>query len=144
MLTSTPKTKLSPRSAALPFVAIDPIPPSYSLAQTVELLGLKSPQAFRQSGLESSITSYLLSASEHTARGVRVYDAAEVQAWALRLARLRLAQRSGEIRNSRFPLLEAPADADHDALCPKCGAFARRGAKGSILCLHGHRTSPPS
>ena len=144
MLTSILKTKPPLHSAALPFAAIEPMPPSYSLSQTVELLGLKSPQAFRQSGLESRITSYLLSTFEHTARGVRVYNAAEVQAWALRLARLRLAQRSGEIKNSRFPLVEAPADAEHDALCPRCGAFGRRNAKGIILCLHGHRTPPPS
>lgn len=108
--------------------------PVYDLDDTLNVLGLKSRQLFHQSGLAHSIRFYQVGK-------VRLYNAADVQEWARRLARLRLAQRAAELRQ-RYPLTQAPATAERDAVCPKCQAFARRSANGDLWCLQGHRTPP--
>jgi hypothetical protein len=122
-----------------PFANVKPLTQVYDLGTTLKLLGLRSRQAFRQSGVERQIKSYPLSSGGK----LKVYDAAEVREWAFRLARLRLAQQLGEIDNARYPLIAAPAGSERDVACPQCGAFARRDPHGHILCMNRHRTRPP-
>jgi hypothetical protein len=124
--------------ASFPFGGQNPTTlngPVLDLRGTIGALGLKSRQMFRQSGLDRKIRSYQIGR-------IRVYDAAAVGEWARRLARLRLAQKAGEL-HQRYPLAKAPAGDEQDANCPHCGAFARRGSNGEIWCLKGHHTPSP-
>lgn len=128
------------KSLPTPFTDVKPLTQVYDLGTTLKLLGLRSRQAFRQSGVEKQIKSFPLSSGGK----LKVYDAGQVREWAYRLARLRLAQQLGEISNARYPLVDAPAAAERDVACPQCGAFARRDPHGHILCMNRHRTRPPS
>jgi hypothetical protein len=131
---------MMPKSLPTPFADVKPLTQVYDLGTTLKLLGLRSRQAFRQSGVEKQIKSFPLSSGGK----LKVYDAAQVREWAYRLARLRLAQQLGEIDNARYPLVEAPAGNDRDVACPQCGAFARRDTHGHILCMNRHHISPRS
>ena len=131
--------KPRPAQAGVSHPAVEPIRlrgPVYDLQATLKMLNLKSRQAFVQSGLDQHIRSTRIGS-------VRVYDAEDVDAWALRLIRLRLDQGLGE-SNHRVPLTQAPEADGRDTECPKCHGFARRSVKtGKMLCTNRHRTHPP-
>lgn len=121
-----------------PFFAAEPTPPAYDLPTTLKMLGLESRQHLRQSGLQQVLKPVQLEAR------VTLYEASSVQAWARRLARLRILQALGE-RDPKAPLLQAPADPARDTVCPKCGGFALFNGDGSAArCLKGHSTSAAS
>ncbi len=122
-----------PASPETPFFAAEPTPPAYDLPTTLKMLGLESRQLLRQSGLQQALKAVQLEAR------VTLYEAASVRAWAKRLARLRIRQAWGEV-DGRTPLLEAPADAQRDTVCPVCGGFAQRGPGAATRCLKGHVT----
>ncbi len=119
-----------------PFYAAAPLPPAYDLTTTLKMLGLNSRQAFRQARLDT-----VLKPLTGVEARITLFDAHEVQAWAKRLARLRILQAWGE-HNARAPLLEAPTDSARDTVCPRCGAFAlHRFDRSQVRCIQNHVTA---
>lgn len=87
------------------------LPPSYTLADTLELLGLSNPGNLHNAHLP--ITKY----------SPGVYDAEQVEDWAQRLARRR-AWIALDCLGEKARLADAPATDMYDVPCPECESTA--------------------
>lgn len=115
---------------------ITPIPSSYTLDDTLRKLGLGVRQGFYQARLHEHIQRYLVG------QRTFVYDADDVDEWAVRMARRRILVAWG-VLSEKSPLADAPVKDGLDTTCPICGAFALRHpqAGARIRCEAGHETS---
>lgn len=138
-----PKKPASPKKTAprpgLPALNVPPLPPAYDAASALAKLGFSSRQALHESGIGRHL--------RRLPTAPALYEAAAVDEWALRLARLRILQAAGErpVTGPAARAEAAPADAGRDTHCPVCQGFALR-LDNEIRCLHNHRTrlnAPP-